>query len=133
MRQNHDYGGCWGLPIAVKAGSASPHESKLVEPLSEFITSVDLPERLIGEKAYDSDKLDAHLAQHGVQLTSSQRSNRKPENKTQDGRSLRRYQRDGPSKEPSAGSKTTAASVSAWKNPPPYSKASFTFLVPSSL
>ena len=82
-----------GLPIAVKTGSASPHESKLVEPLFEFMASVDLPERLIGDKAYDSDKLDARLAQRGVELISPHRSNRKPENKTQDGRPLRRYQR----------------------------------------
>ena len=52
----------------------------------------DLPERLIGDKAYDSDPLDAALAAQGVQMISPHRKNRnKP--KTQHGRELRRYNR----------------------------------------
>ena len=51
-----------------------------------------LPERLIGDKAYDSDPLDAQLAAQGVQMISPHRRGRvKP--KTQDGRPLRRYKR----------------------------------------
>jgi len=50
------------------------------------------PERLIGDRAYDSDPLDARLAQQGVMLIAPHRSNRKKP-KTQDGRSLRRYRR----------------------------------------
>jgi transposase len=82
-----------GLPIAVNTGSASPHESSLVEPLFDFMVTVDFPERLIGDKAYDSDKLDLAMAEQGVDMISPHRSNRKPENKTQDGRKLRRYKR----------------------------------------
>jgi transposase len=82
-----------GLPIAVSTGSAGPHESTLVEPLFDFMASVDFPERLIGDKAYDSDRLDQEMARKGVEMISPHRSNRKPENKTQDGRSLRRYKR----------------------------------------
>ena len=82
-----------GLPIAVNTGNASPHESTLVEPLFDFMVTVDFPERLIGDKAYDSDKLDASLAAKGVEMISPHRSNRKPENQTQDGRPLRRYKR----------------------------------------
>jgi hypothetical protein len=50
-----------GLPIAACLASASPHEVKLVETVlaSRFISS--LPEKLIGDKAYDSDKLDTEL------------------------------------------------------------------------
>jgi transposase len=51
-----------------------------------------LPERLIGDKAYDSDALDQTLAeQYGVAIISPNRRNRKQ--KTQDGRQLRRYRR----------------------------------------
>ncbi len=50
------------------------------------------PERLIGDKAYDSDPLDARLRQQGIELIAPHRANRcKP--KTQDGRPLRRYKR----------------------------------------
>jgi transposase len=52
----------------------------------------ELPERLIGDKAYDSDALDLTLAEeYGVEMISPNRSNRK--NKTQDGRPLRRFRR----------------------------------------
>ena len=82
-----------GLPIAVNTGSASPHEATLVEPLFNFMTTVDFPARLIGDKACDSDRLDARMKELGVDMISPHRSNRKPENKTQDGRKLRRYKR----------------------------------------
>jgi transposase len=50
------------------------------------------PERLIGDKAYDSDLLAERLAERGIELIAPHRSNRtKP--KTQDGRPLRRYKR----------------------------------------
>jgi len=52
----------------------------------------ELPERLIGDKAYDSDALDEQLAEeYGIEMISPNRSNRKL--KTQDGRPLRRYRR----------------------------------------
>jgi transposase len=52
----------------------------------------ELPERLIGDKTYDSDALDEHLAEeYGIEMISPNRSNRKQ--KTQDGRPLRRYRR----------------------------------------
>ena len=51
-----------------------------------------LPQRLIGDKAYDSDPLDARLARQGIELIAPHKCNRvKP--KTQDGRVLRRYRR----------------------------------------
>lgn len=52
----------------------------------------ELPERLIGDKAYDSDALDEQLAEeYDIEMISPNRSNRKQ--KTQDGRPLRRYRR----------------------------------------
>jgi transposase len=53
---------------------------------------VGLPERLVGDRAYDSDPLDEKLSQMGIELIAPHRMNRiKPP--TQDGRPLRRYKR----------------------------------------
>lgn len=50
-----------------------------------------MPARLIGDKAYDSDKLDSHLEeQYGIEMIAPNRRNR---GITQDGRPLRRYRR----------------------------------------
>ncbi len=80
------------LPLAVHAASASPHEVSLVgETLLQSFTA-GRPARLIGDKAYDSDPLDAELAGQGIELIAPHRSNRKKP-RTQDGRCLRRYRR----------------------------------------
>ena len=50
-----------------------------------------LPEKLIGDTAYDSDPLDAELAAMGVEMISPHHPKRK--RKTQDLRKLRRYRR----------------------------------------
>lgn len=50
-----------------------------------------LPERLIGDKAYDSDSLDAELAELGVEMIAPHHPKRR--RKTQDLRQLRRYRR----------------------------------------
>ena len=50
-----------------------------------------LPQRLIGDKAYDSDALDGQMSEYGIEMISPNRTNRKQ--KTQDGRPLRRYRR----------------------------------------
>jgi transposase len=81
-----------GLPIAIYLESASPHEVTLVEATiaSRFVAAK--PQRLIGDRAYDSDPLDAKLRVEGIELIAPHRRNRvKP--KTQDGRKLRRYKR----------------------------------------
>jgi transposase len=82
-----------GLPMAVETASASPHESRLVQQLFDFMLPYEQPERIIGDKAYDSDSLAEELAEDGIELIAPHRSNRKRENKTQDGRPLRRYKR----------------------------------------
>ncbi len=82
-----------GLPVAVKTCSAQPHESRLVQRLFDFMLTEETPERVIGDRAYDSNKLDEELADQGIELIAPHKCNRKPENKTQDGRSLRRYKR----------------------------------------
>ncbi len=82
-----------GLPIAVDTMSASPHESKLVQRLFDFMPAEEIPRRLVGDKAYDSDALDETMAERGIEMIAPHRSNRKPENVTQDGRPLRRCKR----------------------------------------
>ncbi len=58
-----------GLPIAIGIASASPHETTLVGPTLERSFLPDDPERLIGDKAYDSDPLDARLwDERGIEL-----------------------------------------------------------------
>ena len=82
-----------GLPIAAHAQGASPHELKIVEATigSRFVSAV--PDRLIADKAYDSDELDHRLQrQMGIELIAPHRGNRKKQ-PSQDGRKLRRYKR----------------------------------------
>lgn len=52
----------------------------------------DTPMRLIGDKAYDSDKLDEQLAERGIEMIAPHIRGRRKKN-TQDGRVLRRYKR----------------------------------------
>lgn len=82
-----------GLPVAVDTMSAGPHEPTLAQGLFDFMLTEETPERIIGDKAYDSEPLAETLDDYGVELIAPHRSNRKPENKTQDGRPLRRYAR----------------------------------------
>ena len=82
-----------GLPIAVCITSASPHEVKLVEQTLDNMLIDEVPELIIGDKAYDSDPLDERLrTERGVELIAPHKANRKKE-PTQDGRVLRRYKR----------------------------------------
>jgi transposase len=81
-----------GFPLAISVGSASPHEVKLVEDTLDKRFTRELPERLIGDRAYDSDPLDERLRQQGVEMIAPHKSNRKKP-ATQDGRVLRRYKR----------------------------------------
>ena len=81
-----------GLPLAVYAESASPHEVTLVQATLAEVLTHEQPERLIGDKAYDSDPLDEELRAEGIELIAPHRSNRKKA-PTQDGRKLRRYKR----------------------------------------
>jgi len=75
-------------PLAVSMQSASPNECQLVLAGS-FLE--ELPARLIGDKAYDSDRLDQKIEQdYGIELIAPSRRSR---SQTQDGRQLRRYRR----------------------------------------
>ena len=81
-----------GAPIAVYTASASPHEVTLVQATLAEVLTVERPQRLIGDKAYDSDPLDAELEEQGIEMIAPHKANRKKA-PTQDGRPLRRYKR----------------------------------------
>src|SRR5437660_859677 len=75
------------LPLAVSIESASPHESQLVEGVLGHSFLATLPARLIGDKAYDSDRLDRELAErYGIEMIAPHRGERR--RPTQDGRPL---------------------------------------------
>ena len=82
-----------GVPLAVHACSATPHEVTLVEKTFDACVTKYLPQKVVGDRSYDSDKLDKKLAdERGVELIAPHKSNRiKPA--TQDGRKLRGYKR----------------------------------------
>ena len=81
-----------GPPLAISVGSAVPHEVKLVEETLDKRFTQEKPERLIGDRAYDSDPLDERLQQQGIEMIAPHKSNRKKP-VTQDGRPLRRYKK----------------------------------------
>ena len=81
-----------GLPIAVCTHAANHHEVTLVQLTFDFYMIEAKPEKLIGDKAYDSDNLDDDLKKDGIDMIAPHKENRRKD-KTQDGRKLRRYER----------------------------------------
>lgn len=89
-----------GVPLGIHLAAASPAEVKLLEPTLATIAVPragrgrprQKPQRLIADKAYDSDPLRWRLKHRGIQLIVPHRSNRKKP-PTQDGRPLRRYRK----------------------------------------
>jgi transposase len=80
-----------GLPLAVHVASASPYEPHLVPATLDARFLSELPTRLIGDRGYDSDVLDATLrARYGIEMIAAHRRGRR---RTQDGRPLRRTKR----------------------------------------
>ena len=70
-----------GVPLAVCTASASPHEVTLVEPTLAASFLDERPGRLIGDRAYDSDPLDAALQERGkergIEMIAPHRRNRR--------------------------------------------------------
>jgi hypothetical protein len=82
-----------GFPVAAHVESAAAHEVKLVEASIDSGFTVYAPDKISGDKAYDSDKLDQRLIdERGVEMIAPHRRGRKKA-RTQDGRKLRHYQR----------------------------------------
>jgi hypothetical protein len=80
-----------GLPVSICIDSATPHEVRLATPSLVRMVVPEAPQNLVGDNAYDSDKLDGELRQYGIELIAPHRSNRK--NLSQDLRRMRRYRR----------------------------------------
>ena len=73
--------------------SASPHETQLVEATLQQRFLPQTPQRLIGDRAYDSERLDEHLRDCcGIERIAPHNVGR-VNPPTQDGRPLRRYRR----------------------------------------
>ena len=72
-----------GLPVTVHVESATPHEVTLVHATLAQRFVKPFPVRLIGDNAYESDRLDADLARRGVELIAPHRRTRT--SRTQDG------------------------------------------------
>src|SRR5215831_4359844 len=80
------------LPLSVSTHAANHHEVRLVQLCFDFYIIEAKPENLIGDRAYDSDPLDAELRKDGIEMIAPHRSNRsKPP--TQDRRRLSHYMR----------------------------------------
>jgi transposase len=84
-----------GLPLAVTTHAANRHEVTLVQLTFDFYMIEAKPQNLIGDRAYDSDPLDAQLRDQGIEMIAPHKSDR-VKRKTQDGRRLRRYERRFP-------------------------------------
>jgi transposase len=81
-----------GIALGKHPASASPHESKLLETALDQTYQSHRIQRLISDRAADSDPLRQRLAERGIDLIAPHlRSRRKPT--TQDRRKLRRYRR----------------------------------------
>ena len=80
-----------GLPLACWIASGPRHEAKLVSDTLNARFLRALPKRLIGDKAYDSDPLDAELARRRIEMIAPNQVTRAVQ--SQDRRKLRRYKR----------------------------------------
>ena len=76
-----------GVPLASTLGSASPAEVKLLEPTLETMPQSwqNKVQRLILDRAYDSNPLRERLKSKGIAMICPHRRNRKKP-RTQDGR-----------------------------------------------
>jgi transposase len=79
-----------GVPLALTVHSASPSETKMIEPTLDRLDRQ--PDRLVLDKAFDSDKFRDQLAARGIEPIVPYRK-RAVSMKYGDGRKLRRYKR----------------------------------------
>ena len=82
----------YSIPSERRDDAANHHEVTLVQLTFDFYMIEAKPEKLIGDKAYDSDRLDDNLKNDGIEMIAPHKKNRVLQ-KTQDGRKLRRYKR----------------------------------------
>jgi len=83
-----------GLPLSVSIASGSRHDVVLTDAALDGAFTAELPPKLIGDKAWDSTKLqDALDAERGIELIAPKRGGKRPSRRKQDGRALRRSRR----------------------------------------
>ena len=86
------YANSAGLPIGLSLADGSRHDCVLVEQTLDAAFIKRLPQKLIADRAFDSEKLAARLrAERGIELIAPLR--RTSRSRHQDGRALRRYKR----------------------------------------
>jgi transposase len=88
-----------GIPLGVRLESASPNEVTLAEATLDQVRVPrpkgrprQKPQRVIADRAYDSDPLRQRLKKRGIELIVPYRENNKLR-RYEDGRKLRRYKR----------------------------------------
>ncbi len=81
-----------GLLLGIHAAAASLHEVTLVYATLDEVHALRRPQRIVRDRAYDSDPLNQKLATQGIELFAQHKINHKKA-RTQDGRKLRRYRR----------------------------------------
>lgn len=83
-----------GLPMSVAIAAGNRHDVVLTD-LTLDASFVDaLPQKLIGDKAWDSSTLQAQLAsERDIELVAPKRGGARPSKRKQDGRALRRVRR----------------------------------------
>jgi hypothetical protein len=79
-----------GLLLAVTTYAANHSEVTLIQLTFDFYMIEAKPEKLVGDRAYNSDRLDNDLKNGGVEMIAPRRKNRVM-HKTQKGQKLRRY------------------------------------------
>lgn len=82
----------YGLPLAVSTYAANNHEPTLVVLSIDFNLIESKLEILIGDRTYDSDKVDEEMRQYDIEIIASKKRNQ-VERRTQDSRRLRGYER----------------------------------------
>ena len=66
-----------GLPLSVSTHAANHHEVTLVQLSFDFYMIEAKPNNLIGDRAYDSDKLDEELRASSIEMIAPHKCNRK--------------------------------------------------------
>jgi len=80
------------LSLAVSTHAANHHEVTLAQLSFDFYRIEAKPENVIGDRAYDSDKLNDEWPEQGMEMIALHRAGRTMK-RTQHGRCLRRYKR----------------------------------------
>lgn len=74
-------------PLAAIVTSANPHELSLIEKTLGDFPDISMPQKMVGDRAYDSDSHDERVQKKGIKLIAPHKKNRTKE-VTQDLREL---------------------------------------------